>query len=70
MPLDITDLSESLTVNEFAALLHLHRATVERLLKNGEVDYVRIGHGRGRIRIPRRAAVDYINRMHRKRDTA
>jgi excisionase family DNA binding protein len=40
MPLDITDLSESLTVNEFAALLHLHRATVERLLKNGEVDYV------------------------------
>lgn len=67
MPFDLEDMADSLSIDEFAELLHVHRTTAERIIRDGEVDVIRIGHGRGRLRVPRRSATDYINRMHQKR---
>jgi len=62
MPITEHDLDDLLTVDEAAELLQLSRATIYRMISDRELDVVRIGSGRGRARITRRALLDHLNR--------
>lgn len=64
MPITLDDLDSSMTITQVAERLHNSRRHVERLLKNGEIDYMRLGNGRGRIYITERALTEYINRRN------
>lgn len=50
------------TVAEVADLWRVHRATVYRLIADGELATVNIGQGRAKTRITARALADYIER--------
>lgn len=63
MPFTTDDLADAYDMDGFAELIHQSRRTVERIIANREIDFVRTGSGRGqKTLIPRRAADDYINR--------
>lgn len=62
MPITEDDLDDLLTPAEVAARLHVARSTVYRMIELRQIDTVRIGSGRGRRRITRRALLDYVNR--------
>ncbi len=61
MPVTEKDLDELLTVDQAADLMHLHRATLYRMIQTRDLDVVRVGRGQ-RIRITRRSILDYVNR--------
>lgn len=46
--------------------LSVSRATLDRLIHNGELDVVRVGTGRGSVRITERALRDYARRRTTK----
>jgi excisionase family DNA binding protein len=54
--------SEYLTKREVQAILHVSLATLNRLLADHEIDVVRVGRGRGSVRITRAALRDYTER--------
>ena len=62
MPFTVDDLADAYDLDAFAAAIHVSRRTAERIVARKEVEYVRIGSGRGHIRVPRRAADNYVNR--------
>ena len=64
MPMSIEDMQDSLTIEEFAKVIRQHRRTAERVIYDPEngIDYVRVGTGRGSIRIAKRSVNDYLNR--------
>jgi excisionase family DNA binding protein len=68
MPITEHDLDDLLTVDEAADLLQLSRATIYRMIADRELDVVRIGSGRGRARITRRALLDHLNRRVTRAD--
>jgi excisionase family DNA binding protein len=62
VPISETDLDDLLTVDAAAAFLHVSASTINRMIANREVEVVRIGSGRGRVRITKRALLDHVNR--------
>lgn len=62
MPITETDLDELLTIDQAAAVMHLSRKTVYRMISRREIDVVRLGSGRGVLRVTRRAILDNVNR--------
>jgi excisionase family DNA binding protein len=62
MPITEADLPDLLTRIQAAELLGVSRATVDRMISARRIDVVRIGNGRGQVRIPKRALLDHINR--------
>lgn len=61
-PINERDLDELLTPTQAAALLHVSPATTYRLIATRQIESVRVGLGRGRVFVTRRAALDYLNR--------
>lgn len=51
-----------LTKPEACLWLSVSRATLDRLIAAGDLDVVRVGTGRGRVRITQRALDDYTYR--------
>jgi excisionase family DNA binding protein len=51
-----------LTKPQAATWLAVSRATLDRLLAANEIDVVRVGTGRGSVRITERALEDYTRR--------
>jgi excisionase family DNA binding protein len=68
LPITEHDLDDLLTVEEAADVLQISRATVYRMISDRELDVVRIGSGRGRPRITRRALLDHLNRRVTRAD--
>jgi len=66
MPFTPADLDDALDVAGLAELLHINRRSAERIVSTGQIDVIRVGAGRGKVRIPRRAVTDYINRRATK----
>jgi len=62
MPITEADLGDLLRREEAAEFLGVSRATVDRMIAAREIDVVRIGNGRGQVRIPKRALLDHVNR--------
>jgi len=62
MPFTEADLDDLMSVDEAATFLHVHRSTINRMIARREVDVVRIGSGRGRVRLTKRALLDHLNR--------
>lgn len=55
------DLDELYDKDEAAIFLHVSRTTIERMIRNREVDYLRVGSGAGRVRFTKRALLDLLN---------
>jgi excisionase family DNA binding protein len=51
-----------LSVKDAAARLNVSRALVYSLIAGRRLRFVRVGNGRGRIRIPEDALDEYVNR--------
>jgi len=47
-------------VAQVATLLNVHRTTVYRAIKSGELTAVRFGQGRGGLRVPASALTNYV----------
>ena len=62
MPANANDLASSLSIEEAAAMLHVSRRTLTRMLQEEQLEHVRIGTGRGQPRITMRAINDYLAR--------
>jgi excisionase family DNA binding protein len=61
-PITEGDLEALLTKDEAAAVLNVSRSTIDRMIRAQEIDVVRLGNRRGRVRITRRALLDHLNR--------
>lgn len=55
-----TDNGRPMRVKEAAALLDVHVATIYREIEAGRLYALRVGEGRGTLRIPRRAWNEYV----------
>jgi excisionase family DNA binding protein len=55
----LCDVKGFLTPTEVARQLHVSRATMYRMIREGEIGHTRIGGGRGRIFIPKEAVDRY-----------
>lgn len=62
MPVNGSDLANLRTMPEAADYLHVSHSTVKRLVRQRELETVRIGVGRGRVFITERALLEYANR--------
>lgn len=62
MPITENDLTELLTVEEARQILGIGKTTMYKMVETRAIDVVRVGSGRGRLRIPRRAILDHLNR--------
>jgi excisionase family DNA binding protein len=68
---DSSDPSRLLTKPQAALWLSVSRATLDRLIASNAIDVVRVGTGRGSVRITERALQDYTRRnTHRATSTA
>lgn len=68
MPITESDLGELLSVTQAAAFYGVSRSTLYRMIADRELDVVRVGHGRGRLRITKRSLLDHMNRHVTKAD--
>jgi excisionase family DNA binding protein len=59
------DLDDALTVDNAAAFLHVSTSTINRMIAARELSVIRIGSGRGRVRVTRRALLDAVERKSR-----
>lgn len=59
----LEDLDHLLDVPAASRTLGLSDATIYRMVARGELDHIRIGAGRGKLRFTRAALVDYVNRQ-------
>lgn len=66
MPITEEDLDDLLTPAAVAEALHVTRSTIYRMIDAREFEVVRVGSGRGRLRITRRALLDHLNRKTTK----
>jgi excisionase family DNA binding protein len=64
MRITLDDIDEMLSVSDAATKLRVSEDTIYRMIAKKDIDFVRIGSGRGRIMIPPAALVDYVNRHH------
>ena len=62
MRLGLDDIDGMLDVSEAAQKLGVSEDTIYRMVGRRDIDYVRVGSGRGRIKISQAAIVDYLNR--------
>lgn len=62
MRLGLEDIDGMLDVSEAAEKLGVSEDTIYRMVGRRDIDCVRVGSGRGRIKIPTSALVDYLNR--------
>jgi excisionase family DNA binding protein len=62
MPITEDDLDELMSVPAAAEFLRVSTATINRMIANRDVEVTRIGSGRGRVRITKRALLDHANR--------
>ena len=62
MPITEQDLDQLLTVREAASVMHVSPMTLYRLIDARALDVVRVGSGRGRLHVTRRAILDLYNR--------
>lgn len=62
MPITENDLADLLTPVDAARFLDVSRSTIYRMIENEEIDVVRVGSGRGRLRITKRSLLDNLNR--------
>lgn len=62
MPVSTDDLDEMFTAAEAAKKIRVTYRHFQRIIAAGEIDYLRLGSGRGRIYITRRALTEYLNR--------
>lgn len=67
MPVTSEDLDGMMTIPEVAERLHVAEITVKRMVRDDEIEFLRIGSGRGRIFITQRALLDYLNRSKSSR---
>lgn len=51
---------EMLLVSEAARQIRVAKSTIHRLIDAGELRALRVGRGKGTIRIPRKAWVEYL----------
>lgn len=51
---------EMLLVSEAAAQIRVAKSTIHRVIDAGELRALRVGRGKGTIRIPRKAWADYL----------
>lgn len=68
MPVNEHDLSNLRTMPEAAEFLHVSHTTVKRLIRERQLETVRIGTGRGRVFVTERALLEYANRGVRRAD--
>ena len=62
MPNSENDAARLLTKPQACAYLAVSRATLDRLIASHDIDVVRVGTGRGSVRITTRALEDYTRR--------
>lgn len=62
MPISEQDLADLMDVAHAAEFMGVSRSTVNRMIANKEIDIVRLGSGRGRVRILKRSILDHVNR--------
>jgi excisionase family DNA binding protein len=62
MPDSLSDPARLLTKPQAALWLAVSRATLDRLIASHDIDVVRVGTGRGSVRITQRALEDYTRR--------
>lgn len=62
MRIEEQDLEDLLNRHEAAGFLRVSVHTIDRMIANGDVDVVRIGSGRGRVRFTRAALLESVNR--------
>lgn len=70
MPVTPEDLESSLTLQQAADTIHVTYRTMQRIVAANQIDVVRVGNGRGRPRITRRALTDYLNRQQSRSGAA
>ncbi len=51
---------EMLFVSEVARQIRVTKSTIHRLINAGELRALRVGRGKGAIRIPRKAWIEYL----------
>jgi excisionase family DNA binding protein len=66
MPVNSDDLEGAMTMAAVAERLHVSEATVKRMVRDREIEYLRIGTGRGRIYVSERAFLEYLARSTSK----
>ena len=66
MPFTTKDLEDAVDIAGLAIALKTSKRSAERIVASGDIDTIRVGTGRGSIRIPLRAIDDYINRRATK----
>jgi len=59
MPVNEADLEALLDRSASAETLHVSVSTLDRLVRKGEIEVIRVG---GKVLITRRALLDYLNR--------
>lgn len=62
MSVTVDDLRDAMTKEQFADFLKISLRSVDRMIKEGKVEVVRVGPGRGVPRITQRAATEYLTR--------
>lgn len=62
----IEDVEDALPLRQAADVMHMHPDTLRRIVKAQGIDVLRIGSGRGRIFITRRAMADYLARSNER----
>lgn len=62
MPITEADLDDAMTRGEAAAFLHVSVSTIDRMIVARELSVIRVGSGRGMVRITRAALLDHVNR--------
>lgn len=63
MPVSLEDMSDALSVAQAAQLLRRDQKTIRRWIAAGELEAVRVGTGKGKWQITRRALTAYVNRQ-------
>lgn len=67
MPVNPDEIAEALPLSAVAKALNVSEPTIRRMVSRGEIEIVRIGSGRGRLYVTRRALTDYVNRRAERR---
>jgi excisionase family DNA binding protein len=61
-PITERDLADALDVGEAAKFIGVSPSTINRMIANRELRIVRVGSGRGRVRITKAALLEHVNR--------
>lgn len=61
MPVTPEDLADALDTTQACQALNVSQSTLRRMISRREIEHVRVGSGRGTIRITRRAITEYLS---------